>query len=98
MVTSVKPSSQGLLLLALVVMAFSVIPAPVRGENIDGRKSKMASVAGANKAVIQDDKFNGCHYNSGVHDEGSIFCCSKDKLCWPNLTVCVNNCPCKTNC
>ncbi|CAN6322036.1 unnamed protein product [Urochloa humidicola] len=93
-----KSSSQGLLLLSLLVLlAFSVTHAPISGESIivdGGRKSKMTM--DANKAaVINDDIYNGCW----PHDAGaSNFCCSKDNLCWPSLTECAINCPCKVRC
>ncbi|CAD6246672.1 unnamed protein product [Miscanthus lutarioriparius] len=87
MATFVKrSSSQGLLLLALLLLTFSVIPAPISGQSTEearrGRK---------------DDIFNGCHYNQNVHDT-DIFCCSKDNQCWSQLTECVKNCPCKVGC
>ncbi|KAG2581562.1 hypothetical protein PVAP13_6KG053900 [Panicum virgatum] len=30
--------------------------------------------------------------------ESDLFCCIKDKLCWPSLQECMPNCPCKVNC
>ncbi|RCV30037.1 hypothetical protein SETIT_6G061800v2 [Setaria italica] len=71
-----RRSSQGLLLLlSLLLLTFSVIPAPIR--------------------VIHDDIFNGCW----PHDaSASNVCCTKDKLCWPSLSECVINCPCKVRC
>ncbi|RCV30034.1 hypothetical protein SETIT_6G061500v2 [Setaria italica] len=93
-----KRSSQGVLLLSLVLMASSAIAAPISGESIidGGRKSKMTTI-GANKAAIihDDDIFNGCW----PHDaESSNVCCTKDNLCWPSLSECAINCPCKVRC
>ncbi|PAN33618.1 hypothetical protein PAHAL_6G034000 [Panicum hallii] len=93
-----KRSSHGLLLLSLLLLAFSAIPALISGESfIDGggRKSKMAIGAGKGADINDDDPFNGCT----PHDaRASRFCCSKDNLCWTTLYDCAINCPCKVNC
>nr|XP_034601003.1 uncharacterized protein LOC117861543 [Setaria viridis] len=68
-----RRSSQGLLLLlSLLLLTFSVIPAPIRGERITegGRKSKIVKAA-----VIHDDIFNGCWHHDA---SASNVCCTKD--------------------
>ncbi|KAG2581571.1 hypothetical protein PVAP13_6KG056700 [Panicum virgatum] len=90
-----RRSSQGLLLLALLLLAFSVIPALISGESMieGGRKGKMTT--GANETEIILDVFNGCT----PHDaRASRFRCRKDGLYWPSLSECVINCPCKVRC
>ncbi|PUZ50118.1 hypothetical protein GQ55_6G034100 [Panicum hallii var. hallii] len=104
MATLMKKSrrrSQGLLLLSLLLLAFSANPALISGDESfmdgGGRKSKMAIGAGK-VAVIHgdgDDPFNGCT----PHDaRASSFSCSKDNLWWPSLYECAINCPCMVNC
>ncbi|KAG2581569.1 hypothetical protein PVAP13_6KG056300 [Panicum virgatum] len=93
-------SSQGLLLLSLLLLAFSAIPALISDESFvdgGGRKSKMAIGAGKGQDIHEDDDdpFNGCT----PHDaRAKKFCCSKDNLCWTTLYDCAINCPCKVNC
>ncbi|CAO2168044.1 unnamed protein product [Urochloa humidicola] len=102
MMKSRRSSIQGLLLLSLLVLAVSAIPAPISGENmIDGgrKMSKMTAIIGADKlagvVIHGDDVFNGCL----PHDaRGSNFVCTKDHLNWPSLSECVINCPCKVRC
>jgi hypothetical protein len=64
------------------------------------RKQKSKTTIGANKAIVHDDKFNGCSYNQVHHDESAVFCCNKGQpvLAIISLPECVPNCPCKVNC
>ncbi|CAO2189796.1 unnamed protein product [Urochloa humidicola] len=89
-----KHSNQGLLILSLVlILASSVILAPISGESMidGGRKSKVKAAV----IIHGDDVFNGCW----PHDaRASNFVCTKDNLNWPSLSECVINCPCKVRC
>ncbi|KAF8669980.1 hypothetical protein HU200_051165 [Digitaria exilis] len=94
-----KRSSHGLfLLLSFVLLASSLIPAPISGQSIvdGGRKSKM-TISATKAAIIHDDDdvFNGCT----PHDaSASRFLCTKDGLYWPSLSECAINCPCTVRC
>ncbi|CAO2210142.1 unnamed protein product [Urochloa humidicola] len=101
MMKSRSSSIQGLLLLSLLVLAVSAIPAPINGEStVDGgRKMSKTAIIGADKqagvVIHDDDVFNGCL----PHDaRASNFVCTKDNLSWPSLSECVINCPCKVRC
>ncbi|KAL6659017.1 hypothetical protein ACP70R_003057 [Stipagrostis hirtigluma subsp. patula] len=85
----VKNTRQSILLLSLVLLACSAIPA-LSGRSIDSIKSEV-------KQATNHD-FNGCYENHKPSDLSAVFCCSKDNLCWPSLPECVPNCPCKVNC
>ncbi|RLM62162.1 hypothetical protein C2845_PM14G02710 [Panicum miliaceum] len=103
-----RRSSQGFLLLPLLLLACSAIPGLTSGDRAvrdasgesfldgGGRKSKMAIGAGK-AAVINDDgdaPFNGCT----PHDRASKFCCNKNKRCWATLYDCALNCIRKVRC
>ncbi|CAO2168038.1 unnamed protein product [Urochloa humidicola] len=101
MMKSRRSSIQGLLLLSLLVLAVSAIPAPISGESMidGGRKMSKTVIIGADKqagvVIHGDDIFNGCL----PHDaRASNFVCTKDHLNWPSLSECVINCPCKVRC
>ncbi|CAO2167994.1 unnamed protein product [Urochloa humidicola] len=101
MMKSRHSSIQGLLLLSLLVLAVSAIPAPITGESMidGGRKMSKTAIIGADKqagvVIHGDDVFNGCL----PHDaRASNFVCTKDHLNWPSLSECVINCPCKVRC
>ncbi|CAL5004068.1 unnamed protein product [Urochloa decumbens] len=103
MMKSRRSSVQGLLLLSLLVLAVSAIPAPISGESMidssGGRKMSKTAIIGADKqagvVIHGDDVFNGCL----PHDaRASNFVCTKDNLNWPSLSECVINCPCKVRC
>ncbi|CAO2164409.1 unnamed protein product [Urochloa humidicola] len=104
MMKSRRSSIQGLLLLSLLVLTVSAIPAPITGESmIDGsRKMSKTAIIGADKQAgvvihgdVGDDVFNGCL----PHDAGAYnFVCTKDNLSWPTLSECAINCPCIVRC
>lgn len=54
--------------------------------------------AGPSDAGVIRRSYNGCSYNRKPHDLNSIFCCSRDGLCWGSLQECMPNCPCRANC
>ncbi|KAF8712898.1 hypothetical protein HU200_028678 [Digitaria exilis] len=99
MATFMMNSRRGslLLFLALFLLAFSVIPAPINGETMmeGDKKSKMTTSTNKTEIIPDDDVFNGCT----PHDaRASRFLCTKDGLYWPSLSECVINCPCKVRC
>ncbi|KAL6857004.1 hypothetical protein ACP4OV_018386 [Aristida adscensionis] len=85
-----KNTSHGPLLLCLILLSFSAIPA-LYGRSIDSTESQV------NPAQGHD--FNGCYENHNkTSDPSAVFCCRKDNLCWASLPECIPNCPCKANC
>ncbi|PUZ50111.1 hypothetical protein GQ55_6G033500 [Panicum hallii var. hallii] len=48
--------------------------------------------------IVPQRLYNGCYQNHKALYESDLFCCIKDKMCWPSLQECTPNCPCKVNC
>ncbi|TVU42715.1 hypothetical protein EJB05_09136 [Eragrostis curvula] len=102
MAKNMKHPSQGLLLLCVVLLACSTIPARVNGRSIDAKirgdvvaETTTMAAAGASGAATVLRSYGGCSYNTKPHDNDSIFCCDKDHECWGSLQECMPNCPCK---
>ncbi|RLN03750.1 hypothetical protein C2845_PM13G03100 [Panicum miliaceum] len=86
-------ATQGLLLmLSLVLFARSTIPACVSD------RGRSETNPGGSDVIVPQRLYNGCYQNHKALYESDLFCCIKDKLCWPSLQECMPNCPCKVNC
>lgn len=67
---------------------------------LDGGVDAMRSETntGGSDVIVPQRLYNGCYQNHKALYESDLFCCIKDKLCWPSLQECMPNCPCKVNC
>ncbi|KAG2581564.1 hypothetical protein PVAP13_6KG054200 [Panicum virgatum] len=89
MATLMKHSSQALLLLSLVLLACSVIPAPARiisGQSDDGGTKSETPMGAINKSTK-------CFENhKSAHGGSPIFCCVILDVCYASLAVCESHC------
>ncbi|PUZ50113.1 hypothetical protein GQ55_6G033700 [Panicum hallii var. hallii] len=85
MATPMKHSSQALLLLSLVLLACSLVPARViSGQSVGGTKTETTTGA--------TNKTTKCFENHNSPSGSPIFCCKILDVCYASLSVCELHC------